>query len=154
MPRIESVAVIGPATLRIEWRGGATDDTDLSGVIARFAPFAPLADPSVFAQVEVVNWGSGIGWPGDLDYSAVNLRKIADIQKFAAQPFTAAMFKEWQSRSNLTIPKTAELFGMGERQIKNYRSGKSPIPRAVQLTVQQFDRDPALLNALYPAGAD
>ena len=53
-PRIERVAVRGPTTLRIKWRGGPADDIDLAGWIATGGEIlGRLRNPDVFAKRSV-----------------------------------------------------------------------------------------------------
>ncbi len=81
LPRIETVDVNGPMTLRVRWRGvRAPDLADLTGWIATGGPvLAPLLDPAVFARARVENHGAAIAWDdGDLAIDAVHLKQIAD----------------------------------------------------------------------------
>lgn len=151
LPRIERIAVTGPHRLDVFWRDGASGTADLSAIVARFAPFAPLQAPEVFATATVVNWGSGIEWPDTgLDYSAFRLRQITEAQAEFDTQMSAEEFVAWQSSAGLTVALTARLLDMGERQIIKYRQGDAVIPRAVKTTVRQFQNEPGLLNAVLP----
>ncbi|MBF0613424.1 MAG: DUF2442 domain-containing protein [Magnetococcales bacterium] len=74
--RIEAVrALPGTLTLVVAWRDGAENVVDMAPVIRRSAPLGHLEDPLQFAAVEVVDWGCGIGWRGDLGYGADTLHE-------------------------------------------------------------------------------
>ena len=72
-PRIATITVTAAYTLAITWEDGGADIVDMEGVVFGFDLFAPLRDPSVFAQVEIMGWGDGVEWPNGLDYSADSL---------------------------------------------------------------------------------
>jgi len=148
--RIHKADAIDASRLAIEWEDGSTDIVDLSGVQQRFPPFGPLREEAAFRALSVIDWGNAIAWECGIDYSALRLCQIADIQRAARIDFNAASFSEWQKAAGLTVSQTSKLLGMGERQIKAYRAGTSKIPYAVQLLVQRLRDEPGLLNALLP----
>ncbi len=147
LPQVSSVKATAGYRLHIVWADGSETGVDLSGVLARFEPFAALRDEKMFGTAKPVDRGLAIEWDNGLDYAAVRLREIADIQAEAAVPMDAESFKDWMKAARLTVPEAADFFGMGERQIKNYRAG-SPIPRVVSILARQTARDQGLLHAL------
>jgi hypothetical protein len=77
LPRIETVSVTQPATLRLRWRGrSASDCVDLTGWIAAGgATLAPLREAPVFAKASVGNYGAAVVWgDGDLAIDAAHLK--------------------------------------------------------------------------------
>lgn len=78
--RIASVSAEAPYRLRIVWRDGGIDTVDMTRVIRGQTLFAPLLDPAVFGQVEVIDHGSGIEWINGIDYSADSLAQLAAYQ--------------------------------------------------------------------------
>ena len=142
LPRLETLNVVPPHTLHIAWKGGGTDSVDMTGLVDRFPPFEPLQDPALFAQIEIVAWGAGVRWPGDLDFSANSLKAMADEQRcMGKEDFIA-----WQGRLEISNSEAAVLLGRDVRTIENYRAGK-PIPAAVQIACSALATDAALFHA-------
>ena len=84
LPRIETVSVDEPATLRLRWQGRrVADSVDLTGWIAAGGPtLAPLREASVFAKASVGNYGAAVMWDdGELAIDAAHLKSLADEQK-------------------------------------------------------------------------
>ena len=105
LPRIRRVRPgPKPETLVIDWAGGGRDTVDMTGVIARFKPFAPLADAAIFASAQPIDNGVGIGWDGGLDYSGSSLMLLAEEQR----PMNAAELGDWQKRYTLSNSEAAE----------------------------------------------
>ena len=129
-PLIKSVQTTGIQRLIIDWSTGETLDCDLTDTIKRHTAFAPLADPSVFAQVVVEEWGHGLDWPGGLDMGADRLYQLCREQAGLLSP---AAFDEWMKNNKLSLSTAAEALGMTRRMIAHYRSGSRPIPKTVQL---------------------
>src|SRR5882724_5242612 len=67
--------------LRIVWQDGNANTIDMTGVVHRLPAFAPLRCPSAFRKARVIADGLGVGWDGDLDYSARSLRFLAEEQR-------------------------------------------------------------------------
>ncbi|MBF0310655.1 MAG: DUF2442 domain-containing protein [Magnetococcales bacterium] len=73
-PRIDTVqALPGTLSIVVKWRDGGEDTVDMSSIIRRSAPLAHLENPQLFSQVEVIDWGCALGWPGDIGYGADTL---------------------------------------------------------------------------------
>ncbi|MEO5373226.1 MAG: DUF2442 domain-containing protein [Alphaproteobacteria bacterium] len=73
LPCIANVEALPGRRLCIRWRAGHETVVDMSGVIADFPPFAPLAEPEEFTTATVAGYGSGVAWACGLDYSADSL---------------------------------------------------------------------------------
>jgi hypothetical protein len=84
LPRIASITVPGPMSLRIRWRGvRAADVVDLTGWVATGGDvLAPLRDESVFARARIENYGAAVAWDDrDLAIDAVHLKTLAEEQR-------------------------------------------------------------------------
>jgi hypothetical protein len=148
MPRIRDVRPgRNPYTLRVFWRGGGMNTIDMTGVVNRIRAFEPLQDTTVFRDVKVIDHGWAIGW-GDgleLDYPADALERLAEEQT----EMTCEDFNSWQDSLALSIRETADLLGLSERTIKNYRACTHHIPVAVQIACRVMARDRTTLMAHY-----
>lgn len=129
-PLITAVQVTGALRLMITWNTGETLACDLTATISRHNALAPLADPVVFSQVTVEEWGHGLDWPGGLDMGADRLYQLCREQAGLLSP---AAFDDWIKRNRLSLTTAAEALGMTRRMIAHYRSGSKPIPKTVQL---------------------
>jgi hypothetical protein len=131
--------------LRAQWRDGATDLIDMTGVIERNPVFAALEDPTAFADVHVVAYGSGIEWRCGLDYSADSLAFLAEHQHH----MTGADFRRWKQRMHLSLSEVADLFGMATSTIKTYLAPERELPVAFQIACLAMQRDQDVLLARY-----
>jgi len=129
-PLITAVQVAGALHLVITWNTGETLDCDLASTINRHAALAPLADPAVFTQVAVEEWGHGLDWPTGLDLGADRLYQLCREQAGLLSP---SAFDEWIKNNQLSLSTAAEALGMTRRMIAHYRTGSRPIPKTVQL---------------------
>ncbi|HTT84211.1 MAG TPA: hypothetical protein VMF67_12070 [Rhizomicrobium sp.] len=118
---------------------------NLAGLIAREEFLAPLRDEDVFARARVIDWGAGVGWPGDRDLSASTLWRMANEQ----QPFSNSDFVAWQARIGLSNQEAADALGLSARTIKNMRAGAVPVAGAVAIACRAMEADPTLLAAHY-----
>jgi hypothetical protein len=143
LPRIRKVAAEPPYTLRITWRGRGVDRVDFTGVVSRFAPFAPLRDEAAFAAVTAVEFGTGVEWPGGLDMSAAALWRLAREQT----AMTGADFVRWQEAHALSNHEAADLLGVALSTVKGYRRRKRPLPKAVQIACRAMAADPTAFYA-------
>lgn len=148
LPRIRKVSASPkfPNTLVIVWAGTERDAgrSDMTGVIASVKAFEPLRDPGLFRQVEIIDHGVAVGWPNGLDYSASNLRVLADEQ----QPMDGPAFARWQTRLKLSNREAADALGVSLKTVKNYRKSRR-VPTAVTLACRAMQRDPLVMQAHY-----
>jgi len=80
-PRIRDVAPAdGDFSLRVTWEDGSESLVSLAEPVFRLKIFRPLRDPAAFRRVAVANWGWGIEWSEDVDYSADSLWRLAREQ--------------------------------------------------------------------------
>jgi len=129
-PLITAVQITAPLHLVITWNSLEALDCDLTTTINRYAALAPLADPALFSQVAVEEWGHGLDWPGGLDMGADRLYQLCREQ---AGLFSPVAFDGWIKNNQLSLSTAAEALGMTRRMIAHYRSGSRPIPKTVQL---------------------
>ena len=150
LPRVQSVnAAKAPWTLDIVWADGGKSRVDLTGLIHRSRHFrAFLDDPPGFRKVSVTEWGSGVEWENGLDYSADTLKMMADEQR----PVTGSDLAEFETEHHLSTAETANLLGLAERTVRNYRAA-TKLPQAVAIAIRAFEASNTMLAAHYrPAG--
>ena len=137
-----------PRTLELQWaagtRNGAREIVDLTGVIARFKPFAPLLDQAVFATAHVIDNGIAIAWEGGLDFSGSSLLLLAEEQ----QAMSAAELRAWQDRFAISNSEAAHTLGVSLRSYAYYCDGRA-IPKALAAFVRAMAREPAVFAAHY-----
>lgn len=146
LKRLKSVSAVRgkPYTLRVTWRDGRKDTVDMTGVVHRLAAFAPLRDPARFRNMRVVADGLGIGWNGELDYSARSLRLLAEEQR----TLSGADLVEFERQAGLTTRETAEILDVAPRTVATYRRS-TRLPRAIGSMLRSLRNDPVVLAAYY-----
>ena len=123
-------------SLTLVWANRTRTVYDMTPLIEGRAAFAPLRDPAVFATVEVIENGVGVGWPGtDADCAADKLWYAARPQDnpFPNAIMTADDVKGWLARQGLSLSGAASLLGISRRQVAAYASGEKAVPRLVFL---------------------
>jgi hypothetical protein len=153
LSRLKSVKpAAAPYAIAVTWENGHKEIIDLTGVVMREPAFAPLRDQTEFKKVKLAKWGWGIEWPNGLDYAPDTLARLAEAQR----GMQAADFTAWQEKLKLSNPEAADMLGRSLSTIKDYRSGKTPVPHAVAMTCRVLEHDRVMLSALYrpsnPAG--
>jgi DNA-binding transcriptional regulator YiaG len=146
IPRLASVLAKPGKRLGVAWKDGFKAEIDLSGLVARLAALAPLADPALFTAVELVDWNTAVGWAGndDLTLSSETLRRVAEEQA----AFNAADFAAWQEALDLSNQEAADVLGVSLNTIKNYRAG-SVIPATTALACRALAHDNVAFMARY-----
>ena len=145
LPTIKSVKPLAaPYRLRVVFKDGRRADVDLTGVVFGHRAFAPLRDPDCFRRVRIVHYGAGIGWIGDLDYSADSLAALADAQA----PFGPRDFRAWQERLGLSNRQAADVLDVSIETINRYRAG-ARIPGVVALACRAVEHNPAFIAARF-----
>ena len=145
LPRIESVRVDGPSTVRVRWKGQrSADAVDLAGWIATGGEvLAPLKEPDVFTRAEVGGYGSAVEWDdGDLAIDAVHLKLLADAQR----PFDNSQLREWQLLVRISNAEAADLVGVSLSTWASYRVNAA-IPKSVAIVCKASIRDPLWMQA-------
>ena len=80
VPLITAVRVTGSLQLIITWSTRETLECNLATIISVHSAMAALADPIVFSQVVIDEWGHGLDWPGGLDMGANRLYQLCREQ--------------------------------------------------------------------------
>jgi hypothetical protein len=146
LPRIATVSVEQPATLRLRWRGRrASDSVDLTGWIATGGrTLAPLREAPVFAKATVGNYGAAVMWDdGDLAIDAAHLKMLADEQK----TFDAKEASKWQDELGLSNNEAADLLYISLSSWNSYKAGTAPIPVSLAMLCRAILRDPLVMQA-------
>ncbi len=144
LPRLARVKAAEGHRLRLSWADGGASIVDMTGVINGFEPFAPLKDVALFAQAKVTGHGSGIEWPGGLDFSAASLAHLAAEQT----PMSGRDLERWQRVMGLSLRETADIFGVTVGTVKNYRK-LDKLPIALQIACRTMRSNPETFWALY-----
>ena len=145
LPRIETVTVVSPSTLRVRWRGKKSADTvNLIGWIATGGEIlAPLRDPGMFSRAAVARYGTAVAWDdGDLTIDAVHLKQLADEQRL----FSNSDVRAWQDKVNISNNEAADFVGVSLSTWNSYKV-KAAIPQAVAIALRAALRDPLLMQA-------
>jgi len=135
-PLVETVEVLGPATLRIRWGTGEVLPVDLAATISRFLSLAPLRDPNVFRQASVGLWGHSVRWNDEVDLGADDLYQQSKVQ--AGEP-SPEQFDAWMRLHSLSLTTAAEALGLSRRMVAHYRTGSRPIPKTVWLACKGWE---------------
>jgi len=86
--KIGAVAIVRDRTLSVTWDDGVRRTIDLAPLISERSALAPLRDASEFARVQISADGWSLGWPSQIDFGALQLRRWAE-QQASAEPATA-----------------------------------------------------------------
>ncbi len=144
VPEITSLKVIPDYSLAVRLKGGGEAIVDLSGGVMKFAPFAALQDPDLFAQAEIISHGMAVGWPNGLDYSAMSIINVAGAQ----QSMSGDEFIAWQARVGLSNAEAADALDVDRDTIKNYRRKKEfAVPYEIKISCDAMEKDKSLLLA-------
>jgi Protein of unknown function (DUF2442) len=142
-PRIAKIEAKQGTVLRfLLKREKAWRQANLSGLVSRYAVLEPLKDESLFAKARIIDWGAGVGWPGERDIYAGTLVRLSEEQA----RFSNTDFRAWQSETGLSNSQTADVLGVSLGTVKNYRSA-GEIPAGVAIACRAMRRDPAVLAA-------
>ena len=142
LPSVEKIRIAEPFALRIKFRGRKWRSVNLAGLIARQEFLAPLRDEALFAKARVIDWGAGVGWPGDMDRSASTLWRMSEEQT----PFTNSDFVAWQERTGLSNQDAADALGLSLRTIRNIRASSVAVSSAIAIARRAMESDPTLLG--------
>ena len=138
-PTIVSVTPERGRRLHIVWSNGEKTTHDFSGLIAKKAWAAPLADPAVFKQVVVGEGGFDISWPGtEAEAPADALWEDIHPGPPVAEWMSAEQFRGWLDEMDMTWEQAAEALDVSRRTIANYASGAQEVPKAVALACMQL----------------
>ncbi|MGM4982428.1 DUF2442 domain-containing protein [Rhizobium sp. 11_C7_N12_5] len=148
LPRAAKAEWIEKRLVRITWKNGKTSVVDLAPALLSRRVYMPLReDDALFAQLKVDEYGTGIEWPGGLDFSALWLSKLPSAE------FDNASFRDAMDDLGMTLDGMAAALEISRRQVADYRKAK-PIPRNVAYatrylvdSAQKNDRHPEAMTA-------
>jgi hypothetical protein len=142
-PRVERVAVRKPATLRIKWRSGRSEDIDLAGWIATGGDILARLNSDLFGKARIADYGAAVAWDDDdLRIDAVHLEQLAQEQR----PFGAKEASEWQRMMQLSNQEAAGLLGIAVSTWSAYKA-QGNIPSAMAMLCRAARRDPIMMHA-------
>lgn len=132
---IAGVEAMAPATLILTWSSGERASIDLGSLLG-CRGFETLADPKVFKQVRVGDWGHSVEWPNGVDLGADRLwlDTLSALDKHDAREFLA-----WRLRNGLSLSKAAHVLDMSRRMIAYYSAGEKPVPKHVLLACKGWE---------------
>jgi DNA-binding XRE family transcriptional regulator len=136
-PKIKTVGVSAPLTLKVTWENGVVHDIYFQAFAEHHQALVPiLASAELFAAVQVGDWGWCAHWTDDIEVSASALWGLALSQD-------GARFRSWRKHHRLTQNEVADALGISARMIKYYEAGQHAIPKTVKLAMRGFDADAA-----------
>lgn len=129
--RLTSVEPHSEKCLHLTYEDGQTFEVDLTDWISRTHALKALADPALFAQARLGEWGTSVVWiDDDLDLGADNLRHLAVEQ---AGGIGHERLVTWMHEAGLTQERAADAIGVSRRMLNYYLRGAKPIPKTVWL---------------------
>ena len=131
---IESVQPADGHVLIVVWQGEKSARIDLAETV-RTRPFAALATPEIFRQVQVGDWGHSLVWPGEIEIGADSLW-LDSLSAWGRDD--TRTFLEWRLRNGLSLSGAAEALGLSRRTIAYYSSGRT-VPRSILLACKGWD---------------
>lgn len=141
---LTAVHAIPAGRLELAFADGAVMGVNVSPLIARHPTLARLAEPGVFAQASVGEWGASVTWAKDdnLELAADNLRARAIEQ---AGGVSHEFVWNWMARHGFTLDTAAQALGLSRRMLAYYRSGEKPVPRTVALACLGWEAEQLLM---------
>ena len=129
--RLKTIAALPDHRLKLTFQDDWVTEVDLSDWIVNTKTLKPLADPNLFTQVRMGDFGTTAVWiDAELDLGADNLRNLAVEQ-------TGGIGHErlitWVRKHSLTQTQAADAIGISRRMLNYYLSGTKPIPKTVWL---------------------
>jgi hypothetical protein len=133
LPRISEIEFVGGPRIRVKWaegaRAGRTEIVDLTPLIGALKFYSRLRkDEALFRAGVLTDDGFLIEWlGGEIDMAATSVERIASEQMQSHE------FAGFLAINKLTHQAAAAIFGYSKRQIENFLSGESEIPRVLAL---------------------
>lgn len=142
LPRIRSAHRIGGRKVLLTFRSGETRIVDLAPALASRRIYLPLRDDdALFSTLRVSELGDAIEWRNGLDFSAIWLARLPNIE------FANADFRDAMDALEMSLDGMAAELGISRRLVAAYRKDK-PIPRhiafATRYLVENSGRGTAL----------
>ncbi len=131
---LTAVSALPEYRLALTWEDAPDAVVDLKSTL-RSTPFKALADPAIFVQVMLGDWGQSLVWPGEIEIGADSL--WLDSLSAWGRGDTRA-FLEWRLRNGLSLNAAAEALGLSRRTIAYYSAGRV-VPRSILLACKGWD---------------
>lgn len=133
----KNVAAIPPTTLKVEFSSGKSITVDLSSYLTS-PGYERLADPVLFSEVRVEEWGHGVEWAElDMGIDVDTLYRLSREQ--AGTAFSVDAFNAWMKRNGLSLATAAQALGLTRRTVIYYHCGHKPIPVYIGLACEGWE---------------
>jgi len=130
LPRIAHAVPLDGRKVKVMWADGSVKVVDLSGALASRRVYIPLRDDdALFQSLHVTEYGDGIEWKNDLDFSAVWLDRLPEAD------FTNEEFRRAMASLKLSNEGMAADLEISRSQVAEYKKDK-PIPRHIALATR------------------
>lgn len=130
LPRIAHAVPLDGRKVKVVWADGSVKVVDLSGALASRRIYIPLRDDdALFQSLHVTEYGDGIEWNDNLDFSAVWLDRLPEAD------FTNEEFRRAMASLKLSNEGMAADLEISRSQVAEYKKDK-PIPRHIALATR------------------
>ncbi len=135
MRTIKTAKALDNTRLALAWSDGQRATLDLKGWLAK-PSFAALANPDLFAQVELGDWGHSLEWPNGVEISAdaLWLETLSETKNAGARRFL-----EWRLKHGLSLSGAADALGLSRRMVAYYSNAEKPVPLTVELACKGWE---------------
>jgi hypothetical protein len=135
-PKIRSVKPLDGVMLEVDFGKDGVKDVDVSFLLKKKRG-AVLADPSLFATVQVGEYGAYVEWPDIIGVAGNDLWRLALERTGEAMP--ASEFAAWMERMGLSLSAAADYLGLTRRAVTYYKTGGRLIPKVVMLACRALE---------------
>jgi len=130
LPRIAHAVPLDNRKVKVIWTDGSIKVVDLSGALASRRIYIPLRDDDgLFRSLRVTDYGDGIEWNDELDFSALWLDRLPEAE------FTNEEFRNAMDVLKLSNEGMAADLEISRSQVAEYKKDK-PIPRHIALATR------------------
>lgn len=137
--RLQAVTVLPNQSLHLVFEDGFETDVGLGDWIDHSRGLRALADPALFSQAQVGEWGWSVEWIRDeLELGADNVRNLAIEQ---AGGIGHERLWVWMDECGLTRQQAADALGISSRMLNRYLSGHKRVPKTVWLACKGWEAE-------------
>jgi len=141
MPKISAVKPAGKLAVDITWSEGPraprTERVDLAPLVNSMKLYKPLrGNVELFSTVHVNEDGEALAWGVNnaIDMAATTVERLAEDM------MSASDLRDWIGRLRYTHNTAAAQLGYSRRQLENFLSGKTEIPRVCVLACMALEQ--------------
>ncbi len=135
--KVTNVEAILPTTLKVELSTGKTLTVDVSSYLTS-PGYERIAEPPLFSNVRVEEWGHGVEWCEiDMGIDVDTLYRLSREQ--AGKAFPVKAFNNWMKNNGLSLTTAAEALGLTRRTVIYYHCGHKPIPIYIGLACDGWE---------------